>query len=149
MTKSENKLWYYGELYNLYKKTPNKLLGERLLQILTWADDRSALVVGEEQGRRTYPQFRLMGKHDYEIFSFWSPEVNHIKPGTVHFFRTIKRFGGNYEYRRGLVNKINALLDYGYDLDNIDGSKTSKKALDELSEEEFSEFKYILDEYCL
>ena len=146
MVKSEKpKLWYYDELIDIYSKTANKLLGKRLLQIIKWAEQRGALVDGEEQGERYYPQFRLMGKHDYDIFSFWSPEPNHSPPGTVHFRRPIKRFGGSYEYRKNLVEKLNPLLGYGYDPDNIDGSKTSKRALHELNKEEFMD---ILEEYC-
>jgi hypothetical protein len=146
--KTEQRLWYYDDLANVYENAKKDSSGERLLIIIKWAKANGSLVDGEAQGKRAYPQFRLMGKYKYEIFSFWSPASNHTKPGKVHFFRTIKGFGGNVEYRRELVSKINSLLGYGYDLDNIDGSRSSQRALHELSEEEFKTFMNILDEYC-
>jgi hypothetical protein len=146
--KKEQRLWYYNDLVHIYENAKKDSSGERLLKIIEWAKANGALVDGEAQGKRAYPQFRLMGKYSYEIFSFWSPEPNHTKPGKVHFFRTIKRFGGNVEYRRELVSKINSLLGYGYDIDNIEGSRSSQRALHELSEEEFKTFMNILDEYC-
>lgn len=145
----KSRLWFYNDLEKVYKNTPNKLLGKRLLHILGWAAKRGALVVGEKQGERVYPQFRLMGKYGYEIFSFWSPDPNHTKAGTVHFFRPLKRHGNSIEYRKTLLGKINQLLDYRYDLDKIDGSRSSGKALDKLTDEEFSLFMDVLGEYCL
>lgn len=144
----QSRLWYYDDLVSVYKKTSNKRLGERLLHILDWAAKRGALVIGDKQGERAYPQFRLMGRFGYEIFSFWSPEPNHTKAGTVHFFRSLKRHGNNIEYRKALLGKINQLLDYQFDLDNIDGSRSSGKTLDKLTGDEFSMFMDVLDEYC-
>ncbi len=149
MSKKTNmRLWDYHDLAYIYKNTANKLLGERLLHVLNWALERDALIDGKKQGRKKYPQFQLMGKHERSIFSFWSPEPNHSKPGTVHFTRPLHRFGGDVEYRKNLVIKLNPLFGYNYDPDNIDGSRTSKKALDELSQEEFNEFMSILEDYC-
>ena len=144
----QGRLWHYDDLVRVYKGASNQRLGERLLYILDWAAKRGALVIGDKQGKRAYPQFRLMGKYGYEIFSFWSPEPNHTKAGTVHFFRPLKRHGNSIEYRKALLGKINQLLDYKYDLDNIDGSRSSGKTLDKLTAEEFSTFMDVLDEYC-
>ncbi len=146
--KAKQRLWDYYDLIYIYKNTSNKLLGERLLHIINWAIDRGALIDGREQGKRGFPQFQLMGKHDRAIFSFWSPEPNHSKPGTVHFTMPLHRFGGDVGYRKNLVIKLNPLLGYDYDPDNINGSRTSKRALHEISQEEFNAFMAILDEYC-
>lgn len=50
-----------------------------------------------------------------------------------------ERFGGNYAYRKELVVKLNPLLGYGYDPDNIGGSRISKRELHELNQDEFNQ----------
>ncbi len=138
------KLWSVDELERIYKTTPNKKLGERLLYVLKWAERKGSLI----EDKRFYPQFGLRGKHGERIMSFWSPEEHHTNPpGSVHLFVHPQRHGRNIEDRNRLVGKLNHLLTYGYDLDNISRSRTSKKSLDDLTKEEFSYFIDVLEEF--
>ena len=137
------KLWSVDELERIYKTTPNKKLGERLLYVLKWADRKGSLI----EDRRYYPQFGLRGKSGIRIMSFWSPEKHHTNPpGSVHIFINPQLYASTKE-RDMLLEKLNKLLHFSDDLDKLNLGKTSEKSLADLSEDDFSTFLRIVEEY--
>ncbi len=143
-TKSKKrKIWKYDELTRLYSNTENKQLGERLFEILNLAREKGLLMESENY----YPSFGLRGKSGKRIMSFWSPEKHHTNPpGSVHLFINPKRYA-YIEERDLLVEKLNKMLSFGYDLDNICRSRTSNKTIGDLSEDDFLTFLGIIREY--
>jgi|GEM_PF-3756860 len=140
---SKKKSWGYGELSKIYAETENKKLGERLLAILDFANERSSMMVSKNH----YPSFGLKGKNGKRIISFWSPERHHVSPpGSIHLFITLKRYKSKEE-RDLLVEKLNNMFCFGYDLYNIEGSRTSEKSISDISEEEFSIFMQVLEDF--
>lgn len=141
----KQKAWKYDELGIIYAETADKKLGERLLTVLRFAKKRGSMMVSENY----YPSFGLKGKYGKRIISFWSPEKHHVSPpGSIHLFINPKRYRF-IEERDLLVEKLNDMFLFGYELNNIYRSRTSKKSLSELSEKEFSTFMEVLEEYSL
>ncbi len=139
----KKKSWGYGELGKIYAETENRKLGERLLTILDFANARGSMMVSANH----YPSFGLKGKFGKRIISFWSPERHHVSPpGSIHLFINPKRYE-LIEDRDLLVEKLNDMFSFGYDLYNIYRSRTSKKSISDLSEEEFSFFMQVLKEF--
>jgi len=139
----KKKSWGYGELSKIYTETENRKLGERLLAILDFANERGSMIVSKNH----YPSFGLKGKFGKRIISFWSPERHHVSPpGSIHLFINPKRYEF-IEDRDLLVEKLNDMFSFGYDLYNIHGSRTSKKSISELSEVEFSVFMQVLENF--
>ena len=139
----KQKIWKYNELKNLYQNTAEVQLGDRLLRILRMASEKGSLM----ESKNHYPSFGLRGKSGKRIMSFWSPEKHHCSPpGSVHLFINPKRYA-YIEERDRLVEKINKMLSFRYDIGDIYRSRTSKKSLADLSEDEFSTFLGIIEEY--
>ncbi len=137
------RLWKYKALEDLYNNTVDIELGKRLLAILQFAKIKGSLI----ESTNHFPSFGLRGKNGLRIMSFWSPENNHFAiPGSVHLFINPKRYASMSE-RYDIVKKLNNLLAYSYDLENIVGSKTSKRSIGNLSDDEFSDFIEVLEDF--
>ncbi len=137
------KLWSFDELNRIYSNIQDELIGERLKKALEFAERRNAMMVSKNY----YPSFGLRGKCGKRIISFWSPEIHHGKiPGSIHLFVSLKRYCSSEERNR-LVEKLNEMLAFGYDLNDIFRCRTSNKSLRDLSEKDFSAFMDVLEEY--
>ncbi len=135
--------WTFSKLYKIYSNTPG-LLGERLLDILKWADARGVLI----ETKNTYPSFRLKGKHDKKIFSFWAPEGSNEKPGSFYCYVHRACHDDNVLEINKFVERLNELSLFNYNLDEVESGRNASRLLQDLTEAEYKRFKKILDDFC-
>ncbi len=131
------RLWPFAELQRIYKDLPDTVLGERLSQILEWAQKRGALI----ESRAQHPTFGLRGKSGERIMSFW-------QDGLVYCWLNAQKYAGGVEERDLFVKRLNALPIFDYDPTGVISGRNSSAPLNELDEKGFQTFLEILEEFC-
>ncbi len=131
------KLWTYPELHDAFINLDNRILGDRLLQIIDWAKDSGALI----ESRTQVPSFGLKGRHAYRIISVW-------RGGTLYCYLNASSFGDDTKERDSFVDRLNQLSIFDYNPEGVVSGRNSSGRLFELSEEEFADFMSILQEFC-
>ena len=134
---TSSKSWSHSELHDAFINLDNRILGDRLLQMIDWAKDSGALI----ESRTQVPSFGFKGKHGYRIISVW-------RGGTLYCYLNASSFGDDMKERDSFVDRLNQLSIFDYNPEGVVSGRNSSGRLYELSEEEFADFMSILQEFC-
>jgi hypothetical protein len=136
---TEKIIWTEDKLRPLFKKMPNRLLGERLEKVFSWASQKGVLLKNDIPGMARI-RIGNSGKGEIPLF-----RVN----GEVYFDLREERYSNGKAERDQLIVELREIgLIFILPMNRVKQGSSLEKKLHMIREDQFKKLMEIIDRHC-